>query len=78
MTALQQLETFNVLVAELAAGDSHRYDALMAERAEEARRLISAARAELPIAAKHTKHAGAYHYINGIEARLPRLDGCSR
>lgn len=72
-SALQRLEAFNVRIADEAAGDSRTYDRLLAENADEARRLISEAHAELPVMAKHTPAASAYHFINGIRDRLPRV-----
>lgn len=71
MTALQQLEAFNVEIANAANGNSRAYDALLASRADEARKLIAAARIGGTSADRYSG-AGGYHYINGIEARLPR------
>lgn len=70
MTAFERLEDFVVRIADAAAGDSRAFDRLLAENVDEARRLIS--EAKLPDHARYGVASGHFHYIQGIEARLPR------
>ncbi|MGE0698016.1 MAG: hypothetical protein AB7O57_02875 [Hyphomicrobiaceae bacterium] len=66
--SLSALETFNVRIADEAAGDAIGYDRLLAANADEAKRLLAAAKASL-IGGRQGS-PGCYHYIDGIERRL--------